>query len=156
MKVLLIVESKHLGNTLKIAQAMAEVAPVTIADTTKAAENNLNDFDIIGFGSGIYMGKHDKRILKFAENLSNEKAYTFVFSTSGGADFEPNNKTLINILKQKNKIVLGDFACKALDKFFVLRLAGGVNKGHPDESDFKNAQNFIQNIISEYNNTNSI
>lgn len=154
MKILLIVESKHLGNTLKIAQSMAEVAPITITDTTKASDYDLNDFDIIGFGSGIYMGKHDKRILKFAENLSDEKAYTFVISTSGGADFEPNNKALVNILKEKNKIALGTFGCRALDKFTFLKLIGGVNKGHPDQNDIKNAQDFIQNIILNYNNTN--
>jgi flavodoxin len=150
MKILLVVESKHLGNTLKIAKAMAEVAPITITNIENAKAYNFNEFNIVGFGSGIYMGKHDKRLLKFVEGLCDKKAYSFVFSTSGGADFEKNNKTLVNLLTNKNKIVLGTFACKALDKFFILRLMGGFNKGLPNEHDFQNAKDFILGIIKKY------
>lgn len=151
MNILLVVESKHLGNTLKIAKAMSEVVPLTIVNTQKAMDQNLSDYDIVGFGSGIYIGKHDKRIIKFAENLREKEAYSFVFSTSGGADFEDNSKCLTDILTKKNNIVLGTFACKALDKFTFLKLIGGVNKGHPDDTDFKNAQEFILNIVNKYN-----
>lgn len=152
MKTLLVVESTHCGNTLKIANAMAEVAPITITDTEKAKEINLSEFDLVGFGSGIYMGKHDKKILDFVENLSEDKSYTFVFSTSGGADFNDNNKALIELLKKKNKIVLGSFACKALDKFFVLKLLGGINKGLPNEQDFNNAKSFIMDMLDKCEN----
>ena len=153
MNILLVVESKHLGNTLKIAQSMAEVVPVTIVDTKKAKELDMKDYDIVGFGSGIYAAKHDKRILKFAQDLSVNEAYTFVISTSGGEDYDDNNKALIDILKKKNKTILGVFSCKALDKFFVLRFTGGINKGLPNENDYKNAQDFIQNVIEDYKNT---
>ncbi len=156
MNILLVVESKHLGNTLKISKAMSESVPVTIVNTQEAKELSLSDYDIVGFGSGIYMGKHDKRILKFAQGLSHNEAYTFVISTSGSADFDDNNKALIDILIKKNKTVLGVFSCKALDKFTFLKLIGGVNKGLPSENDYKNAQAFIQNVISKYNNTTSI
>ncbi len=155
MNILLVVESKHLGNTLKIAESMAEVAPITIVDTKKAQELDMKDFDIVGFGSGIYAGKHDKRILKFAQGLSDNEAYTFVISTSGGEDYDDNNKALISILKKKNKTVLGVFSCKALDKFFILRFTGGLNKGLPNENDYKNAQTFIQNVLLMFNDTNS-
>lgn len=153
MNILLVVESKHLGNTLKIAQSMAEVAPITIVDTEKAKELDMKDYDIVGFGSGIYAGKHDKRILKFVQSLSENEAFTFVISTSGGEDYDDNNKKLIDILKKKNKTVLGVFSCKALDKFFILRFTGGLNKGLPSENDYKNAKNFILNVIEDYKNT---
>ncbi len=153
MNILLVVESKHLGNTLKIAESMAEVAPITIVDTEKAKELDIKNYDIVGFGSGIYAGKHDKRILKFVQSLSENEAFTFVISTSGGEDYDDNNKALINILKKKNKTVLGVFSCKALDKFFILRFTGGLNKGLPSENDYKNAKNFILNVIKDYKNT---
>ncbi len=153
MNILLVVESKHLGNTLKIAESMAEVTPITIVDTEKAKELDIKNYDIVGFGSGIYAGKHDKRILKFVQSLSENEAFTFVISTSGGEDYDDNNKALINILKKKNKTVLGVFSCKALDKFFILRFTGGLNKGLPSENDYKNAKNFILNVIKDYKNT---
>ncbi len=153
MNILVVVESKHLGNTLKIAQSMAEVAPISIVDTEKAKELDIKNYDIVGFGSGIYAGKHDKRILKFVQSLSENEAFTFVISTSGGEDYDDNNKALINILKKKNKTVLGVFSCKALDKFFILRFTGGLNKGLPSENDYKNAKNFILNVIEDYKNT---
>ena len=149
MKILIIVESKHLGNTKKIADAMAKAAPVDITDVAGAADYRLDDYDIIGFGSGIYMGRHDKRLLKFADGLCDKPADCFVFSTSGGSDFEQNNRALVDLLTAKNKTVLGVFSCRALDKFFVLWLTGGVNKGHPDADDLKNAQDFICDIIAK-------
>ena len=124
MKILTIVESKHLGNTKKVAEAMAEVAPVTITDVENVSKYNLHDYDIVGFGSGIYYGKHDKSLTEFVNTLCDKKAYTFVFSTSGSSGFLKNNKALADLLESKNKIVLGSFGCKGLDKFFVFKLLG--------------------------------
>jgi hypothetical protein len=33
----------------------------------------------------------------------------------------------------------------------MFKLVGGLNKNHPDFSDFENAQNFILDIIEKYN-----
>lgn len=155
MKVLIIVKSKHNDNTLKIAEAMSEAAPVTVTSLADAVNYNLAHYDIVGFGSGIYFGKHDKELLKFAENLSNEKAYTFVFSTSGTKSFKKYNSTLIKLLESKNKVVLGSFGCLGYDNFFIFALSGGKNKGKPDIEDFEAAQNFICDVIDKYEKTKS-
>lgn len=150
MKILLIIKSKHQQNTLKVAEAMSEVAPLTVADLDNISEYKLSEYDIVGFGSGIYFGKHDKELIEFVKSLCNKEKYCFVISTSGSKNFSKNNSTLVNILKSKNKIVLGDFGCKGLDKFFVFSLFGGLNKGHPNEADFDAAQQFIIEIIEKY------
>lgn len=150
MKILAVTESKHKGNTLKIAKAMAEVAPITITDIENAPKYNFNDYDIVGFGSGIYYGKHDKKLLEFVGKFCDEKAYTFVFSTSGASEFLKNNSKLVKLLESKNKVVLGSFGCRAFDKFGPFKLVGGINKGHPDEQDLKNAQDFILDIVKKY------
>lgn len=152
MKILAIVKSKHNDNTLKIAEAMSEVAPLTVIDIENVRYYNLNEYDIVGFGSGIYFGKHDKEIIKFVEKVCDKKRYSFVFSTSGSKNFEKNNKTLIRLLESKNKTVLGSFGCRGLDKFFIFALFGGLNKGHPDMDDYDAAQQFILDIIEKYNN----
>ena len=150
MKILAIVESPHQGNTLKIAEAMAETAPMDIVSVADAPNYNPEDYDIIAFGSGIYAGKHDRKLLKFVNSFCDDKnAYTFVFSTSGTGGVE-YNKGLINLLEKKNKTVLGSFACKGLDKFFILKLFGGTNKGRPNEQDFKDARIFILDVMKKY------
>lgn len=149
MKILMIIESKHLGNTRKVIDAMNEVVSMTIVDTQSASSLNLSDYDLWGFASGIYMGRHDSRLIKFANGLTFDERPCFVVSTSGGQDFIENNKPLIDILEHKNKKVLGVYSCLGLDKFFILRLMGGMNKGHPDEEELKKAQEFITLIVSK-------
>jgi flavodoxin len=135
---------------MMIAEAMAEVAPVTICDLADVSYYKLNEYDIIGYGSGIYGGKHDKELFKLVKGLDNSKSYTFVFSTSGCGKEKYNNK-LIKALENKGKIVLNSFSCKGLDRFFVFKLCGGISKGHPDVTDFDNAQNFILDVINKFN-----
>lgn len=153
MKVLIIVKSKHNDNTMKVAEAMSEVAPVTVTDLENVSGYKLNEYDIVGFGSGIYFGKHDKSLLKFVNSLCDKKKYAFVFSTSGSKNFEKNNKTLINLLERKNKVVLGSFGCLGLDKFFIFALFGGINKDRPNIDDFEAAQRFILEVIKKYEQT---
>lgn len=151
MKILLIVKSKHNDNTLKIAEAMSEVSPTTVTELSNIGYYKLDEYDIIGFGSGIYFGKHDKELLKTVKSLCIKQRFTFIFSTSGSAKFEKNNATLKRVLELKDKIVLGSFGCKGHTKWFPLSLFGGINKHHPDMNDFEAAQQFIENIIQDYN-----
>ena len=87
MKLLLIVQSNHQQNTLKIAEAMAEVAPITVVELENVKNYKLSEYDIVGFGSGIYFGKHDKALFEFVKSLCNEERYCFVISTSGSKNF---------------------------------------------------------------------
>lgn len=152
MKILVVVKSKHRQNTLKVAEAMAEAAPLTIVEYENISSYNLNDYDIVGFGSGIYAGKFNKAIINLinvnAENLTN----VFVFSTSGTGKPEYNN-AIVEHLNGMGKNVLGSFACKGLCQWFIFAIGGGMAKGHPDAEDFEAAQVFIQQVIEKYNAT---
>lgn len=154
MKILLIIKSSHQQNTLKIAEAMSEVAPLTVTELENAKNYNFNEYDVVGFGSGIYFGKHDKELLEFVKTLCDKPAYSFVISTSGTDNYQKYNKTLVNLLESKNKTVLGSFGCKGLDKFFVFKLFGGINKNHPNEADFDAAQQFIIEVMEKYEQLN--
>lgn len=153
MKILMIISSTHMGNTQKVAEAMAQTVSATIAEIDSISDYDLHDYDIVGFGSGIYFGKHDTKIMNFVNNVCDKKAYTFVFSTSGSSAFDKNNKPLVDLLKSKNKVVLGCFGCKGFDKFGPFKLIGGINKGCPNEKHFQEAQQFIKNIVNNYNNS---
>lgn len=152
MKILIIVKSKHNDNTMQIAEAMSEAAPVTVTELQNAKNYKLNEYDVVGFGSGIYFGKHDKELFEFIKPLCDELKYCFVFSTSGSKNFEKNNSALVKLLESKSKVVLGSFGCLGLDKFFIFRLFGGLNKGHPGVDDFDAAQNFIVDVMKKYEN----
>lgn len=71
MKVLLIYSSIHHGNTEKIARAMGKSINADIIETRNLKINTLNEYDLIGFGSGIYYGKLHKNILELIDKLPN-------------------------------------------------------------------------------------
>lgn len=83
MKILIIVKSKHNDNTMKLAEAMSEVAPATVIDIDYAKFYKLSDYDIVGFGSGIYFGRHAKELFELIKASHTKNKYCFVFSTSG-------------------------------------------------------------------------
>lgn len=154
MKILAVVESKHLGNTLKVAKAMSEAVPMTITDAEGAAELDLDGYDIVGFGSGLYYGRYDKRLMSFVRSISDKPGSAFVFFTSGVNAYSEKTDPVINVLKKKNKTILGFFGCRGHDRFLPFRVVGGLNKGHPDENDLKNAREFILGVKEKYEKNN--
>lgn len=151
MKILLIIKSKHRQNTLKIAEAMAEVAPITICDIADAAKYYPSQYDIVGFGSGINAGCFSKDIINYVKEHEPDFTNVFVFSTSGKGKLSYNEK-MVDLLNEMGKHVLGSFACKGLCKWFIFALVGGIAKGHPDADDFDAAQAFITQIMEKYEN----
>lgn len=148
MKVLLIYSSIHHGNTEKIARAMGESINADIIETRDLKINTLNEYDLIGFGSGIYYGKLHKNILELIDKLptlSNKKV--FVFSTSGQGKTKYND-FVEQKLKEKGFNVVGSFACKGYDTFGPFKLIGGIAKGRPNDKDFQNAKDFAKKLIS--------
>ena len=85
MKTLIVYTSVHHQNTEKVAKVMAEELngrPYLRSKTCNP--DTLAAYDLIGFGSGIYFGKHHKTLLRFVESLPPvTKKRAFVFSTSG-------------------------------------------------------------------------
>ena len=146
MKNLIVYESIHHGNTEKIGKAMAEYLNADLIKTNDINVNTLKDYDLIGFGSGIYNGKLHKNVLDLIEKsptLSNKKA--FVFSTSGQGKVKYNN-TIEQKLKEKGFEVVGSFACKGYDTFGPFKLIGGIAKGRPNENDIQKAKEFAEKL----------
>ena len=146
MKNLIVYESIHHGNTEKIGKAMAEYLNADLIKTNDINVNTLKDYDLIGFGSGIYNGKLHKNVLDLIEKsptLSNKKA--FIFSTSGQGKVKYNN-TIEQKLKEKGFEVVGSFACKGYDTFGPLKLIGGIAKGRPNENDIQKAKEFAEKL----------
>jgi menaquinone-dependent protoporphyrinogen IX oxidase len=69
MKCLLIVYSYHHNNTQKVAEVFARVLDAQIKTPQQINPKELQDYDLVGFGSGIDTGKHYKELLDFADRL---------------------------------------------------------------------------------------
>lgn len=146
MKNLIVYESIHHSNTEKIGKAMAECLNAELIKSDDVNVNNLMDYDLIGFGSGIYYGKFHKNILDLIDkspNLPNKKA--FVFSTSGQGKIEYNNP-IEQKLKEKDFKVIGSFACKGYDTFGPFKLIGGISRDRPNNNDIQKAKEFAEKL----------
>ncbi len=147
MRTIIICESVSHGNTLRVAKAMADVFGAMVVKPEEFDPNTVNDYDLLGMGSGIYHGKHHKNILELADRLPelNGKSI-FIFSTSGKGDISQHRHLLAKLAK-KGYSNAGEFTCKALDTWGPFKLIGGINKGLPDRAALKQAKDFARNIV---------
>ena len=145
MKTAIIYKSVHRGNTKKIAEAMAESLEADLFDVEDVNKDLINEYNLIGFGSGIYYFKPHKELRKFIENLENvENKKAFNFTTSGDGKY---NDWLDKNLSRKGFEVIGEFHCKGYYAYSIKGILSlkGLNKGKPDETDLKDAKDFAKN-----------
>lgn len=84
MKVLLVVFSFHHKNTEKVANVFARVFDARMKTPSQTERGELQEYDLIGFGSGIDSGRHYKELLDLADSLPRVAARkAFIFSTCG-------------------------------------------------------------------------
>jgi flavodoxin len=153
MKSALICVSVHHGNTDKIARVMADALEATMLRPDEATADVLSEFDLLGFGSGIYYGKHHKTLLSLVNSLpavKNKKA--FVFSTAGVSDRlvqrnqTKNHKTLLDKLTDKGFNIIGEFSCSGYMTWAYYRFLGGRNNDRPNKDDLQKAWEFAANL----------
>ena len=148
--VCIVYSSTHHGNTEKVLNKIKEKFPETVL--IKAGDFNPDDFnryEAIGFASGIFYLKFAKPVDKLFERALVSGVQKLFFIYTAGADNAGFEKTLRKKPEQSGKICLGIFGCKGFDTFGPLKLIGGLNKGRPNEDDFKNAIDFFgKNIIN--------
>ncbi|BDZ67055.1 flavodoxin family protein [Methanobacterium ferruginis] len=154
MKSLLVLYSYHHHNTEKIAKVFAKVLDAEIKTPQQIQPEELHNYDLIGFGSGIYAYKHHKTLLDLADNLMQVKGKrAFIFSTSGAkmgsGMVEITSKfhdELRDKLQSKGYIIVDEFNCKGFNTNSVLRFIGGINRGRPNAEDLKNAKEFAWKV----------
>lgn len=153
MKALVVCSSIHHGNTEKIAKAMAGVLKARLARAGEIKPEELKEFDLVGFGSGIYYARHHSAILKLAETNGMAGKKVFIFSTSGLP--APLNKTFQHIALRRRLLkngaqILGEFSARGFDTNGALGRIGGINKGKPDEADASRAEAFARKIREKF------
>ena len=150
-KILIICQSIHHGNTLKVAKVMAKELSADIKKPLEVKTGDINKYDLIGFSSGIYNGKHHIslfNLLKKIKTQTNKK--TFIFSTATvNSDVLRNkmHKPLRLELVSKGFTIVGEFMCKGfIDYGFLKYFFGGLNKKRPNKNDLKEAKEFASRI----------
>jgi len=148
MKSLLVLFSYHHNNTEKIANVFAKVLDAQIKTPQQINPEELQEYSLIGFGSGIYGAKHHKGLLDLADRLpqvTDRKA--FIFSTSSNLEpLSKNHSSLKEKLQSKGYVIVDEFTCAGFNTNSFSKLWGGINKGRPNAEDLKHAEEFAQNL----------
>lgn len=146
-KALIIVSSTHHNNTFKIAEILSKELNAKIKRTDDVKSEELSDYELIGFGSGIYNGKHHKSLFELINNLKTQNnKKVFIFSTST-IPLLIMHKPLKEKLIGKGFKIIGDFYCKGFMNYsFTKFIFGGLNKGRPNLNDFNKAKEFAKKI----------
>ncbi|MHA2121109.1 MAG: flavodoxin, partial [Promethearchaeota archaeon] len=134
----------------------AKVLDAQIKTPQQINPEELQDYNLIGFGSGIYGAKHHKLLLDLADTLpqvTNRNA--FIFSTSaitGKAKVAEDHSLLREKLQSKGFMIVDEFACKGFNTNSFMKYFGGMNKGRPNAQDLEHAEQFARNLKQNFMN----
>lgn len=149
MKSAIVCISIHHGNTEKIARSLSDVLNADILRPNEVDEEKLDEYALIGFGSGIYYLKHHSSILNLVDKLPKMNKKCFIFSTRGFGSVNFYHKKLRKKLESKGFEIIGEFSCKGFDTVGILKIFGGINKGRPNEKDLENAKKFAKDLLKK-------
>jgi flavodoxin len=149
MKSIIILYSYHHHSTEKVAKAIAPVLGAEIKLPEDVNPEELREYDLIGFGSGIYDSKHHVSLFELVDRLEVIDKKVFLFSTAGvswESKVATDHSALREKLQSKGYVIIDEFQCKGFNTNSFLRLFGGINKGRPNAEDLKNAEEFAENL----------
>ena len=143
--------SYHHNNTEKIANVFAKVLDAEIKTPEQVDPEELREYGLIGFGSGIYSEKHHEDLLDLADRLPQATdGKAFIFSTSSNLEpLSKNHSSLREKLRSKGYTIVDEFACAGFNTNSFIKLFGGMNKGRPNAEDLKRAEEFALNLLKK-------
>lgn len=145
MKTAIVYYSKHHGNTKKVLDAINPNNDIALIDVTENPNSDLSKFDRIGFASGIYYSKFQKKLIAFAEdNLPDNKEVFFIYTY--GVEKKGYTEAIRNAVNKHDAKIIGEFGCCGFNTFGPFKFIGGIAKGHPNAADLQNAVNFYSEL----------
>jgi len=142
MKPLVVYQSRT-GNTAIIAESIAAVIDADVLTAEHAQTDHFNGRTLVGFGSGVYYARVDKKIYELA-SLIPEKCNVFMFITSG-----MGSPLMLWLYRYfiKNKFdrlginLAGLWDCRGYDQHPLLKWMG-ISRGHPGKTDIEASEQF--------------
>ena len=106
----------------------------------------LEEYEVIGFASGIDFGKFYEEIEDFAkENLPIKKKVFFLYTCA--MDRKGFTDSMKEIVLEREAIILGDYGCKGYNTYGPWKVIGGMNKKHPTDAEIMSAIEFFEKTI---------
>ncbi len=138
LKTLMVVFSYHHKNTEKIANVFAKVLDAQIKTPRQVHPEELQAYDLIGFGSGIYSAKHHTDLLDLADTLPRVNGKkVFIFSTSaimGKEKVAKDHSMLREKLQSKGYVIVDEFSCKGFNTITSTRPHIRIQSEHSSRS----------------------
>jgi len=149
MKVLIVYHSVHHGNTRVIAEALATTLLAGCREVGQVQPQDLRGYDLIGFGSGIYSGRHHPSLIRLAERMHPSPGQrVFIFSTAGLPFLSKRwHRALRTALAVHGVPICGEFCTAGFDTYAILGMLGGIHRGRPDQRDVDRAVAFARGLI---------
>ena len=149
MKTAICYYSHHHGNTMQVLEAMAQEQEIDLINVTSRIAAHLEQYDCIGFASGIYYSKFHETVVDYARHYKKKKKKVFLVCTHGSGHFSGKYiKDITEAVGQKGSELVGTFSCRGYDTFGPFGWIGGIAKGHPDEQELQMAKDFIRQITA--------
>ena len=149
MKALIVCVSKSHGNTRRVAGRMAEVLDAKVVEPESIDAEKLCEYDLVGFGSGIYYMAFDSRLrnlIRCLPHVDGIRAFTFFTSGAREIPLLGYHKPIRNQLASKGFEVLDSFSCRGFDTVGPFGFIGGINRGRPDDHDLDRAATFAERL----------
>lgn len=149
MKAIIVCKSVSHGNTKRVAETIGQVLNARVVDPEEIDAADLADYDLVGFGSGVYNMAFHPQMRAFADSLTRtNRGNAFVFNTSGFSEppFRRYLRSFTRQLESKGFDVVDTFSCRGLDTWLPLKVVGGIRKGHPDATDLDAARTFAEGL----------
>lgn len=152
-RTLILCKSVHHQNTARVARIIADTLVADLRSPEEVLPSAVQDYDLVGFGSGIYFGRFHSALRRWIEQLpdaSPPHRRAFVFSTAGLPSlWRLWHWPLKSQLLKKGFEIVGEFHCSGFDTVGPLWLIRGLNRGHPDGLDLENTAAFARRLLTE-------
>ena len=149
-KVAIVYASLHHGNTRKIAELLSAAMNADLWTVSEAQGKCLNSYSLVGFGSGIYFGRHHDSLLELVDSWDKAPDRVFIFSTAGLPFLRMlQHSPLKRRLTRKGGSIVGEFCCRGWDTVGPLWLMGGINRKRPNAGDFSRAGRFANELLQQ-------
>lgn len=151
MKSVIVLYSYHHNNTEKLAKVFSNVLDAPILRLEDIPFDSLSEYDLVGFGSGIYGDQFHPSMLEYADQIpdtSDKKA--FLFSTAAmTSDWKiaTDHSEIREKLEKKGYKIVGEYQCPGFNTNSFLKYLGGMNKGRPNSKDLQKAGELAQKIL---------
>lgn len=145
MKTLIVYHSEHHMNTKKIAEVIASVLNATQVKSPYINITDIKEYDLIGFGSGVYHGKFHENLYNWVYSLPEQDGKSaFLFSTTGSkSSGERAHEQFAAVLNKRGFKVIGSFSCLGFDTALS---PAGINRDRPNAGDLKDAEEFARHL----------